>query len=468
MTEHMPREEPKVAWIYFSETRPDAYETRKPLADREVKEVGDFLGGQLQVSQFGPVRSNEQARRIVREVVESGCNAAILHLPIFTEPSLVALVARLLDQPVLLLGNQKPDTSSFVGLMAAGGVLDQMGYHHRRVCGSLGDAGNMKEVVDFCWASAARNNLRGQAIGAFGGISLGIMSGSHDPVQWLRLFGVRTIHFDQLQLVERARSIPEDEARENTAWLLDKVGLAEIGQGNFTENSLDRQIRSYLAVKGLAAEKDLDFVAIKCQSELSDGYALQCVNHMLLNDPYDADGAKSPIVASCETDMDGALTMQVLKLLTGGGPVCTMDLRLFQDGVLTLVNCGGMPSYFAARSDSAEENLGQVHLRPHVFGKAGGAATQFVCAPGPVTFARLQRRDGNYELAMMEGSFLERPREELKKTTWPWPHGYFEGLSSYDALLANASSNHFHAVSMQVGDRVREFCRQLGIPVRQI
>ena len=36
-----------------------------------------------------------------------------------------------------------------------------------------------------------------------------------------------------------------------------------------------------------------------------------------LNDMYDWDGAHEPIVAATESDMDGALTMQLFKHLTG-------------------------------------------------------------------------------------------------------------------------------------------------------
>lgn len=41
------------------------------------------------------------------------------------------------------------------------------------------------------------------------------------------------------------------------------------------------------------------------------------VAEAFLNDPYDWDGPHEPIVAATESDMDGALTMQIFKLLTG-------------------------------------------------------------------------------------------------------------------------------------------------------
>lgn len=46
-------------------------------------------------------------------------------------------------------------------------------------------------------------------------------------------------------------------------------------------------------------ERGYDFVGVKCQPELSNGYALQCVAHMLLNGFYDADGKKQAFVHAC-------------------------------------------------------------------------------------------------------------------------------------------------------------------------
>ena len=49
-------------------------------------------------------------------------------------------------------------------------------------------------------------------------------------------------------------------------------------------------------------------MGIKCQQDMSDHFVLQCLGVALLNNPYDADGEKTPIPTSCECDCDGAMT----------------------------------------------------------------------------------------------------------------------------------------------------------------
>lgn len=58
-------------------------------------------------------------------------------------------------------------------------------------------------------------------------------------------------------------------------------------------------------------------MGIKAHGDLTDRYCTMDVAEALLNDPYDWDGPKEPVVAATESDMDGALTMQIFKHLTG-------------------------------------------------------------------------------------------------------------------------------------------------------
>ena len=59
----------------------------------------------------------------------------------------------------------------------------------------------------------------------------------------------------------------------------------------------------------------LDFSGIKGQPELTTHFCTTDVAEAFLNDPYDWEGAKATHVCATEADMDGALTMQLMKLL---------------------------------------------------------------------------------------------------------------------------------------------------------
>ncbi len=458
---------PRVALLTFSEGREDFYLRRRPLVDRESELVQDKLGAVFAIEAFEPIRRKAQLREVLGQLGE--VDALIVHIPIFVEPALVVAVATLTQGtvPLVLLGNRRPDTSSLVGLLGAGGALDQMGINHLRVWEDLEVTGVPRELVAYVRAARTRRLLRGQTFGLFGGTSLGIQTASADPLQWQVDFGVEVKHVDQYMIVVEAERLPEDLVARHRTWYEQMVGAvsSEPAEGR---SWLDRQIRSYLATRKLARDLDLDFLSVKCQSELSDHYVLQCVSHSLLNDPYDADGPKDPLAASCEGDMDQALTMQILKLVSGGAPSAALDVRLYEPSAarFRMANCGSSPSAFAGLSTDPAENLAQVHLEPHVFGKAGGFATQFVFAPSTVTMARLARRAGRYWLALFTGETASEDRERLRDTTWPWPHAFIQADIDFTAFLAEFGSNHICAVRGDVVPELNAWAGMAGIEVR--
>ena len=69
---------------------------------------------------------------------------------------------------------------------------------------------------------------------------------------------------------------------------------------------------------------------------------------------------------ACEADGDAALSMEILKEVSGGQPVLFMDVSYIDDerGVFYFPNCGAFCTWYAGRSDTPEENLKHVELRP--------------------------------------------------------------------------------------------------------
>jgi L-fucose isomerase len=282
----------------------------------------------------------------------------------------------------------------------------------------------------------------------------------------MRIFGVDIEPVDQAVIIERARSLPVAEVDRHIRWLTERLGEVRFG-GSFTPEGLARQVRGYIATERVAAERGFDFIGVKCQPELSDGYASHCLCHMLMNGSVDAEGEKPPMVHACEADVDGALTMQILQLLAGGNPVSLLDIRLFDrdSGVLTLANCGAMPAAFAA--DAADPSgLSRVGMVPHSFGQGGGAALPFVAAPQEVTLARLCRRKGEYWMAVIKGEVERREPESLSRTTAEFPQAFVR-VPAARGFFAEYGSNHIHMVGGDLREELLHFCVLAGIEHRE-
>jgi L-fucose/D-arabinose isomerase len=218
-------------------------------------------------------------------------------------------------------------------------------------------------------------------------------------------------------------------------------------------------------MRELIDEWNLDFCGIKAQPELTDNFATMDVTEAFLNDPYDWDGPKEPIVCSTEADMDAALTMQILKALSGT-PVLFADVRHYHAdlGIWDLCNSGEHATWFAARSDDPLENLRRVHLYPEEFYfPAGGASIQHLAAPGDFTFARLTRLAGRYRMQVLPGSLVQFDDETnerlMRASTYVWPHAFARFDAASDEILGRYGSNHIHAVPGDHVPALREVCR---------
>jgi L-fucose isomerase len=196
----------------------------------------------------------------------------------------------------------------------------------------------------------------------------------------------------------------------------------------------------------------------------------QCLSAALLPGPFDADGlAQKPVPMSCEADGDGALTMQILNLVSGGLPTLFGDLSYLdeENSTIYIPNCGAMCSWYANRSVKPEENMAKIQLRPS-FRPGGGATVYFKAAPGPVTLARLSRRNGNYVMTIFTGEAIDPSPEayaEFVKArgSHQLPTMFVRVNLNFDRLVDEFGSNHISGVAGLYIDELVHACKLLGV-----
>ncbi len=286
--------------------------------------------------------------------------------------------------------------------------------------------------------------------------------------QWMAQFGIDVEEIDQYELVRRAELVDPAVARRGREWFETHATVHYDGR-QLTPELLERQVRTYVAMRELIDEWKLDFSGIKAQPELTNNYCTMDVAEALLNDPYDFDGPKAPHVCSTEADMDAALTMQILHRLSGT-PVLFADVRHHHADidVWDLCNSGEHATWFAARSDDAAENLRHVHLYPEDFYfPAGGASVHHLAAAGEMTFARLTRLNGRYRMHVLKGELVQFDAAEnerlMRASSYVWPHAFARFDAPAEEFLTRYGSNHIHAVPGDHVAALREVCRFAGV-----
>lgn len=425
--------------------------------------------GHTVVSAEGDIHSNTSAVAITRELARHQPDLTLVNVPVWAFPHFTMLAIRQTVGAVALFSNIDPQYPGMVGMLAAGGSLDQIGRAHERVWGDVDDPAVLSRLDAIARAAGAAGQLKGSTFGRIGGRPMGMYTAVSSAEDWMRKFGVDVEEIDQYELVHRSADVPDGLVTAAREWLERNVAKVHYDGSRLTPAILERQIRVYYVMRELIDEWSLDFCGIKGQPEMTSSWCTMDIAEAFLNDPYDWDGPKDPFICSTEADMDGALTMQLLKHISGT-PVLFADVRHYHTdlGIWDLCNSGQHATWFAARSDDPAENLAKVNLYPEVFYfPAGGASVQHVAAAGPMTFARLTRLDGRYRMHVLRGGFEEfdaPTRDRLSQASTPeWPHAFARFDATADEFLARFGANHIHAVP---GDRVpelRALCRMLDV-----
>src|SRR5579884_409868 len=445
------------------------------LADLVRHEVRNADGSQPEVVLGSEsVKSVETGWKIGEQLRRAGCRQIVMAYSVWNFPYLVWPFLNTIgrDLPILSLSNNEGRFPGNVGLLATDGALRQAGLRTHRIVGDVNHPHTRAKVRDWIRASEALTTLRTEVYGLYGGHSMGMETGWFHLVPTQRSLGVTTYHIDQFMLVNAMDEIDSTEVDRGFTWFCDLLRDRILFDGDMlTPDALKKQIRLYLAARRLNDENGFTFCGIKGQRELTEHVVVADVAEMLLNDPYDWNGPKETTVCATEADAFAALSMQVLKYVSGGLPVLFMDVRLYHPDLdlWDLVNSGNHSSWYAALSDRPEKNFERIHFHPALkfYFKAGGASVGFDAAATELTFCRMGLWNDDVYMVICGGRSLELPAEERKRidamTDPTWPHVHARLDCSYDDFLSVFPSNHILAVQ---GDHVRSLtwlCEIAGI-----
>lgn len=469
------RTKPLLGLMGLSDGDPVVHEKSKDVVQHQVDVIRAALekDGRVDVVVADNlVTSVASARAEAEKLKAKGVDGTIFSYGVFAWPNFSAVAAKYGQGPYLLAAQLNPDWPGMVAMLAAGGALNQQGITHFRAYGDFNDPEVLERIITFAKCAYVASSLNGQKYGLIGGRSLGMYSATVDMQDWQDQFGVDVEHCDESEIVRLAEEVPGEQVEKAFRWLTEKCKEIRYDGRKLTPEKLKTQIRHYEAIKRIQKENDFDFVGVKCHYDMSCHYCTECIAAAFMNDPYDWDGAKEPVVYACEADSDAALTMQILKLLTGD-PVVFMDVRHWdeENQVLEFCNCGSESTWYAGRSDDPDENLKHVTLYPCLDIYAGGGChVNCQTAPGLCTIARLCRSmdetgKRRYRMVMFTADLVSMPKEREKLTNEEWPHNFAKLHFDYRIFLDNFDANHAHAVYGDHIEELKTICKMLKIDV---
>ena len=395
---------------------------------------------------------------------------------------------------VIIFSHKNPKVPGLVAGMAIGGGLKRIGIPYTHIFGDIEKdprvSRDLESVLRFYKRGAESaekvkdviRKLKYQKYLALGGMSLRMPTTTVDVDQWQKVFGISYETLDQSELLVRAENMVEWDGRpgESNYKILDRrvedaldfLWRKKHGRFDFSRPSLKGiekivyQLALYYAALDIVKEYNITFMGVKCQDELSARHCTACILTAFMNNDVGPDGKPKPIIpASCENDMDSALTQLILHLLTGK-PAGFGDFRDVEDGVLTIMNCGQHPPYFFGRPDEdpvkkldRAEYIGQ-----EIFYAAGGASVRGRTPGGlKMTVARLARENLRYQLVATVIETIDVDPGEHERYNYSWPIIKGKIPIPDEVLIDVWPCNHLGFAFGDLTPELVEFAHRVGI-----
>ena len=312
----------------------------------------------------------------------------------------VSELMRRFDCPIVVWSVREPsidgrrlNLNSLTGAFSAGNTLYMQAHNYRFVFGNPDEPSVIQSLKGLLSALETIEKLRNLVIGVVGDQPPGFDFGNIDETLLANTLGVRTAKIEVAEMIATAKSY----SQEDIAPSLNEIKERTKGWESIPAENIEKHARLRTAYQEFVTKNDVKALASRCWPDFFTEYGVPvCSVLSFLND--------NGIIASCETDMGGAISMFIGSELTGsasyfGDPVA-IDGSC--DGIV-FWHCGAGATSLARKEEGAK--LG-VHPNRKI-----GPTMEFGLKSGKVTVLRLGKDREGFRLMAMKGEALDEPQK---------------------------------------------------------
>jgi L-fucose isomerase-like protein len=415
----------------------------------------------------GLVRDDTGAKATTDLFAQKGVQGIIIGAMTFGDEISAVAIAEALDVPVLVFGTKEgPFTAEGMRRSDAfcGTLSITSGLYRRKIpylfMGIVWPEEERfaRTVRVFAQACAAVEGFFGARVGLVGARPERFETCVTNEAALIQRFRQRVLPISLPEVFAKAQAWPDGEAR-----LL--ATLAEIQKeancSACNPEALRKAAKLELTLQDYAKERELAALAVSCWPDAQEYYGL-CVCSTLAR--LTAKG----IMASCEADVYGALTMLVQYLATHKTTVPHfIDWTIQhqeQENVFLAWHCGNAPACLAA--DPKAVMLREQAMRSQIVGpELAQGANELQLKPGVVTLCRLVEYDGEFKMLITTGEII--PSEDRLRGSWAWVRvADLERL--YRVLAEEGFVHHASLIHGDLAAAMEAFCRFSGIEVVRV
>ena len=372
-------------------------------------------------------------------------DAVIIFNGTFSTGEVAAEIVRNLDVPFLIWGIEEfaikkhNFTGSMVGVLPQGSILVNFGKKFSFVYGNISKQSAKDKVRIFINAVRAIAYLKESSIGVIGMRPDGFEISDFDELAIKNKFGTTITKVSMYAFTGMIKNIAEKDVDED---MKTQQKIFDISKENLEEARGLSKV--YLAVKKVVEERNLQSYAPDCWPELRD---IDKTPICPVNGRMNAEG----IMASCECDVNGSLTLMMQYAMTQSTPwLADLVNYLEEKDAILFWHCGNGPYDLAAS-------------KPRIERVFGGLSETSSSKAGIATVVRLNSIRGQYTIHAGIGEVID---SELylkgSNLTIKMRNG---NMGFIESLLLNGIPHHNGIVYGDIIPEVKEFANLMDIPV---
>jgi L-fucose isomerase-like protein len=413
----------------------------------------------------GFVRNDEEAEKVIRFFREKGIDGLIIGAMTFgNEIAALAVATAFRELPVFLFGTRECPISadglrgsdSFCGTLSI-----SSGLHRRGIPFIFAgivfpeEKKFQKSISDFMGTCSVVNGFIGANIGVVGPRPELFETCMYNEDAMIKQFRQRVVPTGLADILLRAYSLKKGSP-ELTKIIKEMKG--EINLSALKPETIEKFGRLEYALKQFVSGKRLSAIGIQCWTAIQTAYNISpCYVMGRLTD--------TGIMASCEVDIYGALTMlvQYRASLSRVAPHFIDWTIQHQELKNTLLawHCGNAPLSLACKASKPDISYHSI-LGPSL-GIANSMGTgEFQLKPGEVTLCRLQEYGGKFKMLITRGNIIES--KQINRGAWSWVK--VPDLDKlYNILINEGFVHHASLIHGDYSQIIANACKTMGIEI---
>ncbi|MHB9033972.1 MAG: L-fucose/L-arabinose isomerase family protein [Anaerolineae bacterium] len=417
--------------------------------------------------QNGLVRDDATAQATINLFAAEGVQGVVIGTMTFGDEIAAISIAEAMGVPVFVFGTKegpftadgKRHSDSFCGTLSV-----TSGLHRHKIPFTFGgivfpeEPDFIADLQVFVGACAAVSAFIGTKVGMVGVRPERFETCNTNEVALINSFGQRVVPLNLSDLFARASNYP---AQDPEVQAIANAIKAEANCGACQPGSIIKSAQLELALVKFAREKGLASMGISCWNDVQELFGIcACTTLARLTE--------QGIMAACEVDVIGALTMLIQYQASLQKTVPHFIDWTIQHQTLENVflawHCGNASPCLAA--DPSQVVAREQAIMSTVVGAdKAEMALEMQLKPGVVTLNRLVEYDGEFKMLITNGEIL--PTKDNLRGSWSWVQvpdlDYL-----YRTLVEEGFTHHASMIHGDISDSVEDFCLFTGIEVVRV